>query len=223
MTKKSLRGHSWNVNTKKESSILQSPDLCHASIFHFSFFLFLWGRQKMEPNICTVIFSGPLFCPSPHAFVISPLCHYVFGQCFCHLHPYNDTSILFSFFVADGVKFHSMYFLPSERKSWFMIRTFYSLDCMVAVADVGLLCGETWKRRMKREIKSQGKLMTWGRKITWVFHLLLFSWYNKHWTKSNKFVYSFYFFSSLKFWSYFEINTDRNLYYLQQAEGGAFT
>lgn len=31
------RGHSWNVNTQKESSILQSPGLCHASIFHFSF------------------------------------------------------------------------------------------------------------------------------------------------------------------------------------------
>lgn len=60
------RGHSWNVNTQKESSIHQSPGLCHASIFLDSFFLcvFLWGRQKMEPYNCTVICSGPLFCPS---------------------------------------------------------------------------------------------------------------------------------------------------------------
>lgn len=61
-------GHSWNVNTQKESSILQSPGLCHASIFHFLFLcvcVFLWGRKKMEPYNSTVIRSVRPFCPSP--------------------------------------------------------------------------------------------------------------------------------------------------------------
>lgn len=39
------------------------------------------------------------------------------------------------------------------------------LDCVVAVADVGLLCWETWKRRMKGQIEKQNNSMLLS--VTW--------------------------------------------------------
>ena len=118
------RGRSWNVNTQKESAILQSPGLCHASIFHFSFCVclcvcvFLRGRQKMEPYNCTVICSGPLFCPSlwslprhvtslGNASVIS-----------------TRTMMFFFFSSCRPCEIPLCVFSPSGWKSWIMIRTF---------------------------------------------------------------------------------------------------
>lgn len=66
-------GHSWNVNTQKESSILQSPGLCHASIFHFLFLcvcVCILVRQKEDGTLqqycypfCSPVLSVPV--PSP--------------------------------------------------------------------------------------------------------------------------------------------------------------
>lgn len=111
------RGHSWNVNTQKESSIRQSPDLCHASIFLFlCVSVFLWGRQKMEPYNCTVICSGPLFCPSMRSLVaMSHLCATLlwYPPEQWHIH---------SFLPA--VWNSTACFSPSGWKSWITVRTF---------------------------------------------------------------------------------------------------
>ncbi len=64
------RGHSWNVNTQKESSIRQSPGLCHASIFHFSFFVCILVRQTEDGTLqlyCYLLWSPVLSIP-----VVSP-------------------------------------------------------------------------------------------------------------------------------------------------------
>lgn len=46
MTEKSFeRGHSWNVNTQKESSIFRSSGLCHASIFLLFFFFCVYSCE----------------------------------------------------------------------------------------------------------------------------------------------------------------------------------
>ena len=96
---------------------------------------------------CYLLWS-PLFCPS----LWSPLrpCH-VFGQRFCDLHANNNTSIFLCVCM-----WNSTLCFPSIRggKSWIMIRAFVPLDCVVAVADVGLLCWESWKRRMRGAIES---------------------------------------------------------------------
>lgn len=163
MTEKSFeRGHSWNVNTQKESSIFRSSGLCHASIFLLFFFsVCILVRQTEDGTLqlhCYLLWS-PLFCLS----LWSPLrpCH-VFGQCFCDLHANNNTSILLCVYV----KFHSVFSLRQGGKSWIMIRAFVPLDCVVAVADVGLLCWESWKRRMRGAIESPAEsrlsIVTYG-------------------------------------------------------------
>lgn len=101
-----------------------------------------------------------------HPCGLSSPCH-VFGQCFCDLHPNNDTSI---FLFAGRVKFHCMFF-SVRVKILHYDKNFCPLDCMVAVADVGLLCWESWKRRKRGEIESQMESrwtivtyeMRWGR------------------------------------------------------------
>lgn len=72
-------GHSWNVNTQKESSILQSPGLCHASIFHFLFLCVCVYSCEAERrwNLTTVLLSV-LFARFVRPRALSSPC-YVFG------------------------------------------------------------------------------------------------------------------------------------------------
>lgn len=154
MTEKSFeRGHSWNVNTQKESSILRSSGLCHASIFLLLLFfflcVFLWGRQKMELYNCTVICSGPLCFVRP--------CGLPFDRVMSlgNASVISTPTITHPFFCVCVCEIPLCVFPPSGGgKSWIMIRAFVPLDCVVAVADVGLLCWESWKRRMRGAIES---------------------------------------------------------------------
>lgn len=122
--------------------------------FSFLFLCIFVGWQKMESlKLYSYLFCSFLFVHLRPPFVVfSSACH-VFGQFFCDLHPHNDKC-----FFLSCVKFHFMFFflslalcLSQQRwKSWIATKTFVPLDCVVAVADVGLLCREGWKRRNER-------------------------------------------------------------------------
>lgn len=64
--------------------------------------------------------------------------------------------LFFSFFFLPASACCFSFFLPSTRFEILNCdKNLCPLDCMVAVADVGLLCWESWKRRMGGEIESQ--------------------------------------------------------------------
>lgn len=111
------RGHSWNVNTQKESSIHQSPGLCHASIFHFSFFCVYSCEADRRWNLAILLLSALVPCFVHRCGLSSPCI--VFGQCFSDLHPYNDTSILLCRLCE--IPLHV--FLRRGGISWIMMRT----------------------------------------------------------------------------------------------------
>lgn len=107
------RGRSWNVNTEKgKAPPFILPGLCHASVFHSSFFSVFSHEAERRRNLKIVLWSFVVVaCFVRPCTPSSP--SDVFGQRFCDLHPNNDTSICFVLFFFRFV----FVFFPAVQNS----------------------------------------------------------------------------------------------------------